>query len=68
MNVCAFIYQGDPEFMGRAMVRPKVKLLDERYEEPNWPPKLQWWDVYRGTKKGGEILASFELVQTVSSL
>ena len=51
--------QGEPDFLGRAVVTPRVKLDEETYE----PAPLEWWDIYRGTKKAGEILASFELLE-----
>lgn len=40
------------------------------YEPPEWPAQPEWWDVYRGTKLAGEMLASFELlhVRTFSSV
>ena len=45
------------------MVRPRVKPLNVPYEAPEWPSELQWWDVYRGHRRAGEILAAFELLQ-----
>lgn len=51
---------GKPEFLGKAMIKPLVKLSDSDYEKP---PELQWWDIYRGHTPAGEIMASFELLQ-----
>ena len=45
------------------MCKPKVKLLGDPYELPEWPPQLEWYDVYRGTKQAGELLAAFELLE-----
>lgn len=45
------------------MVKPKIKLIDQGYDEPEFPARLQWYDVYRGQKIAGELLASFELLQ-----
>ncbi len=64
---CYFFQQGAPEFLGRAMVRPRVKLASMPYDSPIFPAPLQWWDVYRGPHRAGEILAAFELLQ-VSNL
>ncbi len=55
--------QGKAEFIGRALARPVVKASNERYEKPNFPPNLEWFDVHRGTDKAGELLAAFELLQ-----
>ena len=57
------LFKGKAEFIGRALARPIVKASDERYEKPNFPPSLEWFDVYRGTDKAGELLAAFELLQ-----
>lgn len=54
---------GRPEFLGRAMIKPKVKLADVSYDVPHFPPQLEWWDVHRGPRSAGELLASFELLQ-----
>lgn len=45
------------------MVKPKVKPGNVDYDLPEFPPQLQWWDVHRGPRQAGEILASFELLQ-----
>ncbi|CAH1774769.1 unnamed protein product [Owenia fusiformis] len=54
---------GDPEFIGRTIAVPAVKLASVAYTEPDWPAKLQWLEVTRGEIFGGQILASFELLQ-----
>ncbi|XP_077992044.1 myoferlin-like isoform X14 [Glandiceps talaboti] len=48
---------GSPEFMGRVMVKPLVKL------EGNDPrvPRLMWYSLRRGNEEAGEVLVSFEL-------
>ena len=55
--------QGKSEFIGRALAKPVVKLSNEKYEKPNFPPGLEWFDVFRATDKAGELLAAFELLQ-----
>ena len=45
------------------MAKPVVKMSSERYEPPNFPPQLEWHDVFRGEDKAGELLATFELLQ-----
>ncbi|XP_070210966.1 myoferlin-like isoform X3 [Littorina saxatilis] len=48
---------GKPEFLGRTKAQPMVKLdpTDAR------TPVLQWYEIKRGGKTGGELLAAFEL-------
>ena len=55
--------QGKDEYIGRTIAKPTVKMSNERYESPKFPPKLDWYQIYRGVTKAGEILASFELLQ-----
>ncbi len=43
-------------------------MSHERYERPNFPPNLEWFDIYRGSDKAGELLAAFELLQVYYSL
>lgn len=45
------------------MVKPVVKSCDEKYEAPNFPPKLKWWEVLRGEEPAGQLLGAFELLQ-----
>ncbi|XP_076803747.1 otoferlin-like isoform X4 [Clavelina lepadiformis] len=54
---------GKDEYIGRTIAKPTVKMSNERYESPKFPPKLDWYQIYRGVTKAGEILASFELLQ-----
>lgn len=58
--------QGKSEFIGRALCKPVVKLSNERYEGPKFPPSLEWWDIHRGPDRAGELLATFELLQVRS--
>ncbi|ELU05062.1 hypothetical protein CAPTEDRAFT_184805 [Capitella teleta] len=53
---------GDPEYLGRCIIHPKVKVENEPYCAPEWPAQPEWWDVYRGTSLSGEMLACFELL------
>ena len=57
------IFQGDSEFIGRALARPIVKMACEPYEKPFFPPALEWFQILRGEEKAGELLAAFELLQ-----
>lgn len=54
---------GKSEFIGRAMAKPHVKLAEEPYAEPNFPPPLEWYEIQRGPDHAGELLACFELLQ-----
>lgn len=55
---------GKSEFIGRAMAKPIVKFLKEPYSKPVFPPKLEWYQLVRGSEKAGEVLATFELLET----
>lgn len=54
---------GKSEFIGRAVAKPHVKLKEEQYAKPKFPPLLEWFDVSRGTDRAGELLAAFELLE-----
>ena len=47
------------------MSRPLVKLAEDPYDKPLFPPKLEWFDVNRGGYRAGEMLAAFELFQVM---
>ncbi|XP_022089546.1 otoferlin-like isoform X2 [Acanthaster planci] len=55
--------QGGAEFIGRSLVLPYVKCLDEPYAKPMFPPLLQWHSIYRGQAQAGEMLAAIEMIQ-----
>ena len=38
----------------------------EPYEKPFFPPALEWFQIFRGEEKAGELLAAFELLQVGS--
>ena len=44
---------------------PLVKLKNDRYIKPRWPPQLQWQSVYKGHNLSGEILSASELIQVI---
>ncbi|NWR77857.1 FR1L4 protein, partial [Centropus unirufus] len=50
---------GSPKFIGQAFAVPQVKLVDEPYSRP----ALQFFDIYKGTKAAGELIATFELIE-----
>ncbi|KAK3919848.1 Otoferlin, partial [Frankliniella fusca] len=54
---------GKSEFIGRAMAKPHVKMLDEAYAKPEFPPSLEWYEISRGPDHAGELLATFELLE-----
>ena len=45
------------------MAKPVVKMKNEKYEMPKFPPRLEWWDIFRGPDRAGQLLACFELLQ-----
>ena len=51
------------EFIGRSLAMPVVKLLSQPYAKPFFPPVLQWFPIWRGDDKAGDLLAAFELLQ-----
>ncbi|XP_077968337.1 otoferlin-like isoform X2 [Styela clava] len=53
---------GNNEYIGRTMAKPLVKMSWEKYEK-KFPPQLDWYQIYRGSTRAGELLASFELLQ-----
>ena len=67
VTIRLFCPQGQPEFLGRAIIKPKVKSVNDIYVPPEWPARLEWHDVYRGPSNAGEILASFELLQVLNT-
>ncbi|CAH1371731.1 unnamed protein product, partial [Tenebrio molitor] len=59
---------GKSEFIGRALAKSHVKLREENYCKPKFPPSLEWFDVSRGTDHAGELLATFELLELTSDV
>ena len=55
---------GKSEFIGRAIAKPHVKLSEEQYAKPKYPSSLEWFEITRGTDRAGELLATFELLET----
>uniref|UniRef100_T1JBU8 C2 domain-containing protein n=1 Tax=Strigamia maritima TaxID=126957 RepID=T1JBU8_STRMM len=55
---------GKSEYIGRAIAKPHVKLLEEPYAKPQFPPSLEWYQLNRGSDCAGELLATFELLET----
>ncbi|PSN37731.1 Otoferlin [Blattella germanica] len=58
---------GKSEFIGRTVAKPHVKLAEEPYQKPNFPPSLEWYELTRGPDHAGELLATFELLQMVET-
>ncbi|XP_012598790.2 fer-1-like protein 6 [Microcebus murinus] len=54
---------GKPEYLGATVAAPMVKLADQDYE----PPSLCYHPVFCGNLSGGDLLATFELLQVPSS-
>ena len=50
---------GKPEFIGRAIGKPHIQLC----EDPYVVPKLEWFQIYRGTEEAGELLSAFEMFE-----
>uniref|UniRef100_A0A8C6K4S2 Uncharacterized protein n=1 Tax=Melopsittacus undulatus TaxID=13146 RepID=A0A8C6K4S2_MELUD len=50
---------GKPEYIGSTVAVPVVRLADQKYE----PPKLSYHPVYCGNLSGGDLLATFELLE-----
>lgn len=54
---------GKSEFIGRTLGKPHVKLREDAYAKPKFPPSLEWFDITRGSDHAGELLAAFELLE-----
>ncbi|NXB02995.1 OTOF protein, partial [Cnemophilus loriae] len=54
---------GKADFMGRTFAKPLVKMSDEQYCPPRFPPQLEYYQIYRGNATAGDLLAAFELLQ-----
>ncbi|NXU79482.1 OTOF protein, partial [Oreotrochilus melanogaster] len=59
---------GKADFMGRTFAKPVVKMSDEHYCPPRFPPQLEYYQIYRGNSTAGDLLAAFELLQAQASL
>uniref|UniRef100_A0A803YEN0 Otoferlin n=1 Tax=Meleagris gallopavo TaxID=9103 RepID=A0A803YEN0_MELGA len=59
---------GKADFMGRTFAKPVVKMSDEQYCPPRFPPQLEYYQIYRGNSTAGDLLAAFELLQVPSDL
>lgn len=53
--------------MGRTFAKPVVKMSDEQYCPPRFPPQLEYYQIYRGNSTAGDLLAAFELLQVPKS-
>lgn len=61
--------QGQNELIGEFEARTIIKLAEEKYIHPKFPPKLEWYFVTHFGESAGQVLAAFELLEvTVSSL
>ncbi|XP_061563483.1 otoferlin isoform X3 [Cololabis saira] len=54
---------GKAEFIGRTFAKPTIKMCDEHYGPPRFPPQLEYYQIFRGNCTAGELLAAFELLQ-----
>ncbi|RZC37045.1 otoferlin [Asbolus verrucosus] len=51
------------EFVGRCVMKPTVKTVEEAYAPPKFPPRLSWHQVYNKNDVSAEILAAIELLE-----
>ena len=40
-----------------------IIIIDDPYGKPLFPPKLEWFDIFRGESPSGELLGAYELFQ-----
>ena len=60
-----FVQVGKAEFLGRALGRPTVTLVEDNYRQPS----LEWFQIHRGNEEAGELLATFQMFEArISSL
>lgn len=57
------IEQGSKEYCGRCIATPVVKLKDETYSHPEFPPTLTWHKLETQRDFQGSVLAVFELIE-----
>ncbi|CAK9828332.1 Fer-1-like protein 6 [Anthophora retusa] len=55
---------GIMEFCGRCTAVPLVKLAEETYSPPDFPPKLEWYKFKSQRDSSCSVLAAFELIET----
>ncbi|XP_051880281.1 otoferlin isoform X3 [Pristis pectinata] len=58
---------GKAEYIGRTFSKPVVKMAEEEYGPPRFPPQLEYYQIYRGNSTAGDLLAAFELLQIPAS-
>ncbi|KOB67239.1 Otoferlin [Operophtera brumata] len=58
---------GKSEFIGRTLVKPFIKSLEDIRDRPPCLPALEWHDIRRGDDMAGELLATFELLELVDA-
>ncbi|XP_032877367.1 otoferlin isoform X1 [Amblyraja radiata] len=58
---------GKAEYIGRTFSKPVVKMAEEEYGPPRFPPQLEYYQIYRGNSTAGDLLAAFELLQVPPS-
>ncbi|XP_076223010.1 otoferlin [Nomia melanderi] len=58
-----FDQDGIKEFCGRCTAVPLVKLAEETYSPPDFPPKLEWYKFKSQRDCTGSVLAAFELIE-----
>ncbi|XP_076648742.1 otoferlin [Halictus rubicundus] len=56
---------GIKEFCGRCTAIPLVKLAEETYSPPDFPPKLEWYKFKSQRDSSSSVLAAFELIEVV---
>ena len=55
---------GKAEFLGRALGRPTVTLVEDNYRQPS----LEWFQIHRGNDEAGELLATFQMFEVIKTL
>ena len=56
-----FVQVGKAEFLGRALGRPTVTLVEDNYRQPS----LEWFQIHRGNDEAGELLATFQMFEVI---
>ena len=54
---------GKAEFLGRALGRPTVTLVEDNYRQPS----LEWFQIHRGNDEAGELLATFQMFEVIKN-
>lgn len=51
------------EYIGHCTFKPIIKFREDPYAEPEFPPKMKWYNVYNNKEVMGEIFMVAEMIE-----